>query len=183
MSEFTDLLTSFHGLNRWLVLASASLAFGLSIAGLARHRLFGRLGRRTLAAFLAALGAQVGLGLLIVASSAATGLKPFDGSGSTLVAHALGGLLAISFSGVAVVLVRRRDTERAAARTAAIWTGLAALCVGKLAITLPAAVVVALFRSVTTQHVTTGSVIAPDDMAKVKSQIDQRAPRHPQSTR
>lgn len=155
MSDLTDLLTTMHELNRWIVVAAAAFALGVVAADWARRRPRGQLGRTALLALLGTLCAQLVLGVLIVVG-ATDDAEPFEGNESTLIWHAAGGVFAILFVALAVLVARRHGVGR----SATIWTALAALSVGLPMITMPAAAVVGVVRFLTTR-----SAAAPRTMA------------------
>ncbi len=147
MSDLTDLLTTMHELNRWIVVAAAAFALGVVAADWARRRPRGQLGRTALLAFLGTLCAQLMLGVLIVVGSSGDA-EPFEGNESTLIWHAAGGVFALIFATIAVLAARRHGVGR----SATIWTALAALSVGLPMITMPAAAVVGVVRFLTTRR-------------------------------
>ena len=81
------------------------------------------------------------------------GNEPFDGSTSSLVWHAVGGVLAIAFVSTALVRARRRPTEHAAARTTVIWTTLGVVSVGNIVIGLTLTALVTAGRLKTAQRI------------------------------
>ena len=157
MSEINELLQTLHELNQWVVVVVGAISLGIASAGFFGGRAFRRIGRRALGGFLAVLGAQIGLGVAI-AVTAETGSEPFDGNTGTLVWHALGGVLAITFAAIALMRMHRRPTERTAARTAVIWSALALVSVGNIVIGMAVAVGVAVFRLLTTRRLVPDSL-------------------------
>ncbi len=140
-------LTTIHGLVRWAAILVASWALGLRLFTLFRGRGLPQVERPSLVTLTGVIHAQVVLGGVIAVLAWAGGAPPFAGSTSTLIGHALGGVLMAAAATLAVATSQRLPQARMRAAWTTLFDAATWLLLGKFALSAPlvaAAVIVAV---------------------------------------